>query len=566
MRYSNFFCPTLKEKPAEAEVISHQLMMRAGMIRKLAAGIYAFLPMGLRVLRKVEAIIREEMNRAGAQECLLPALQPADLWRESGRWELYGKELLRLIDRHNHDFCLGPTHEEVITDLVRNEVRSYRELPLNLYQIQTKFRDEIRPRFGLMRGREFGMMDAYSFDRDQQGVEQSYREMYQAYERIFARCGVRFKAVEADTGPIGGSFSHEFMVLADTGEDLIASCTACDYAANIEKAELLAPPPEARPDPAAWLPLTPVETPAKRTVEEVTAYLKIPAQNLVKTLIYTTDAGPLAVLVRGDHEVNEVKLKKAAGTESLGLAPDALVQEITGAPAGFAGPKGLNQRILADWSVFPMLNFTVGGNQKDQHLLKVNWDRDFKVEAFLDLRFARSGDLCPRCRGTLEFKRGIEVGHVFILGDKYSKALKATYLDDQGKECFMIMGCYGIGTGRTAAAAIEQNHDANGIIFPLPIAPFQVELLVISARNEKQMAIALSLYEELQAAGLEVFFDDRDERPGVKFKDADLLGIPFRVTIGNQAVQEGMVELKERQSTEVSLIPIREIAQQLTKI
>ena len=477
MLFSQLLIPTLKENPAEAEAVSHRLLLRAGMIRKLASGIYNYLPLGLRVLRKVERIVRQEMDRAGAQEVLMPAVQPAELWQESGRWQIYGKELLRFQDRHGRECCFGPTHEEVITDLVRKEVHSYRQLPLNLYQIQMKFRDEIRPRFGLIRGREFIMKDAYSFDADEAGAEACYRRMYDAYNRIFSRCGLSFKVVEADSGPIGGSFSHEFMVLADTGEDLLASCTSCDYAANLEKAEVALAPG----DPGAPVGDKPerVATPNVRTVEEVAAFLKVMPADIVKTLIYETEDGPVAVLIRGDHEVNEVKVKNLLGVTDLILAGLIRVQELTGAEVGFAGPVGLKLPIYADQAVARMHAMVTGANRDNHHLKQVNPARDVKITAVADLRSISAHDPCPRCGGGLTLLHGIEVGHIFKLGLKYSKALKATYLDADGKEQYLYMGCYGIGVSRIMAAAIEQGNDANGIIFPMALAPFQVGLIPI---------------------------------------------------------------------------------------
>ncbi len=551
MRTSQMFIPTLREDPGEAETVSHRLMLRSGMIRKVAAGIYTYLPLGLRVIRKIESIIRDEMNRAGAQEVLMPIASPAELWRETGRWDSYGKELLRFKDRHDRDFCLGPTHEEVITDLFRREVRSYRQLPLNFYQIQTKFRDEIRPRFGLMRGREFIMKDAYSFDRDEEGAKLSYQKMYDAYTRIFTRCGLTFRAVEADTGLIGGTSSHEFMVLAETGEETIVYSDQGSYAANVERAEVL--PEPARPSEPPR-PLREVATPNCRTVEEVTAFLKIPPQRLVKTLLYKTPKDAIAVLVRGDHDVNEIKLKKLLGVQESELADPETVTALTGAPVGFAGPIGLKRvRIVADQAVRALRNFVVGANRSDTHYIDANWDRDFIVEQFADLRNARAGDPSPRGDGILKVAKGIEVGHVFMLGTKYSQAMKATFLDPQGRETLAVMGCYGIGVGRTAAAAIEQHHDAKGIIWPIPIAPFHVHLLPLSP-SDQVSRLAQSLYDSLVAAGVEVLWDDRDERAGVKFNDADLIGAPYQLLVGDKGLAQGAVELKERRTGTVSKI------------
>ncbi len=552
MRTSQILIPTLREDPGEAETVSHRLMLRAGLIRKVAAGIYTYLPLGLRVIRKVEQIIREEMNRAGAQELLMPIASPAELWLETGRWDFYGKELLRFKDRHERDFCLGPTHEEIITDLFRREVRSYRQLPLNFYQIQTKFRDEIRPRFGLMRGREFIMKDAYSFDRDEAGARVSYQKMYDAYQRIFTRCGLTFRAVEADTGLIGGTSSHEFMVLAETGEETIVYSEQGTYAANVERAEVL-PPPES--DSASLRPMQAVATPNRRTVEEVTGFLKIAPQQLVKTLLYATGKEIVAVLIRGDHDVNEIKLRRLLGVPEIALADPEDVRIATDAPVGFAGPVGLTGvRIVADAAVKAMRNVVVGGNKADTHYVDANHGRDFTVDQFADLRNAKAGDPSPRHDGTLKVAKGIEVGHVFMLGTKYSKAMNATFLDPQGKECLAVMGCYGIGVGRTAAAAIEQNHDAKGIIWPAPIAPVHVHLLPLS-QSERITATSQSLYDSLTAAGVEVLWDDREERAGVKFNDADLIGIPYQLVLGDKGLAQGTVELKTRKDGTVEKLP-----------
>ncbi len=564
MRQSQLLIPTLREDPGEAEIVSHRLMLRAGMIRKVAAGIYTYLPLGLRVIRKVERIIREELNKAGAQEVLMPIASPAELWQETGRWDFYGKELFRFKDRHERDFCLGPTHEEVITDLVRREVRSYRQLPANFYQIQTKFRDEIRPRFGLMRGREFIMKDAYSFDADEAGAKESYRKMYEAYKAIFTRCGLSFRPVEADTGLIGGTSSHEFMVLADTGEEGIAVCDACDYAANVERAELQEhahkPPPETLREKRR------VPTPGKKTVEEVTAFLKVPATQLVKTLLYRADGKTVAVLIRGDHEVNEIKLKKALGATDLVMADSATVEQLSGAPVGFAGPIGLKGvPLIADLSVKGLVNVVVGGNAADTHWVDVTPGRDFTPHRYTDLRYAVAGDACPRCAKPLRIVRGIEVGHVFMLGTKYSEKMKALYLDKQGREQMMVMGCYGIGVGRTAAAAIEQNHDAKGIIWPAPLAPFHVHVIPLADKG-KVLEAAVALESEFERAGIGVLVDDRDERPGVKFNDADLIGCPYQVVIGEKNLSQGLMELKERRTGTVTKLPPADIRPRLTEL
>ncbi|MFU2207408.1 proline--tRNA ligase [Solidesulfovibrio sp. C21] len=554
MRLSRYYAPTLKETPAEAEVISHKLLLRAGLIRKLTAGIYTYLPLGLKALNNVARIVREEMDRAGALEVLMPAVQPADLWKESGRWEFYGRELLRFVDRHDRESCLGPTHEEVVTDLVRHEIRSYRQLPINLYQIQTKFRDEIRPRFGLMRGREFVMKDAYSFDKDDAGADASYWAMYKAYIRIFERLGLKFRAVSADSGSIGGSFSHEFMVLADTGEDTIAYCDACDFGANVEKAEAVCPPPG---DIAPCPPAETVATPGQHTVEEVAAFLEVTPDRIVKTLVYVADGKTVAALVRGDRELNEVKFKNLLDAKDLRLASPEEVTAATKAPVGFAGPVGLaGIPIYADRELALAADWTVGANAADAHLRHVDLGRDATILSFTDLRQVAPGDPCPKCGTPLSFAKGIEVGHVFKLGLKYSKALSATFLDEAGKEQFMIMGCYGIGVSRIVAACIEQNNDASGIIFPPAIAPFEVALLNLNAKDADASAKADELYDALTAAGIETLLDDREERPGIKFKDADLLGFPIQLTLGGKGLARGIVETKDRRTGEKGELPL----------
>jgi prolyl-tRNA synthetase len=557
MRISKMLLPTLKEPPADADVVSQRLMTRAGMIRKVAAGIYNLLPLGLKVMRKVEGIVRSEMDAAGAQEILMPMVLPSELWKESGRWNVYGPELLRVRDRHGRDFCLGPTHEEAVTDIVRKDVRSYRDLPINLYQINTKFRDEIRPRFGLMRGREFVMKDAYSFHATDASAEEEYRNMYSTYRRIFERCGLDFRAVEAETGAIGGSFSHEFMVLADTGEDSIASCGSCEYAANVERAEIR--PPEAVPPQAEAHARAPerVSTPGMKTVEDVSAFLKVPRDALIKTLIYETDKGVVAALVRGGHELNEMKLKRAIDASFARLADETKVREAASAPAGFVGPVGLKVRIIADYGVVGMASAVTGANEADAHLKNVRPDRDFVAE-YADLRTAMEGDPCPRCNGALGIKRGIEVGHIFKLGDKYSSAMGATFLDETGKERPVIMGCYGIGIGRTAAAAIEQNHDQAGIIWPLAIAPFGCEVVPVNMADDATRKASEAVYEGLKEAGVEALLDDRDLRAGVKFKDSDLLGIPVRVTVGERNLKQGLVEIKERSRPDARLVRVED--------
>lgn len=568
MRWSKTLIPTLKEDPADAEVVSHKLLVRAGFIRQISRGIYDYFPLALRVIRKIERIVREEMDRAGAQELLMPITSPAELWQESGRWEMYGKELLRFRDRHERDFCLGPTHEEIVTDLVRRAVRSYRDLPFNLYQIQTKFRDEVRPRFGLMRGREFIMKDAYSFHTDIKDCRREYENMYQTYKRIFTRCGLRFRPVEADTGAIGGSQSHEFQVLAESGEDAIVSCDHCDYAANVEKAEVKGPRAAGRNLSEKPRELEKVSTPGKKTVAEVAAFLKLPSDKFIKTLVYKTDNGALvAALVRGDHEINELKLRNLLKSKEINLADEAAVVSAAGVAPGFLGPIGLKLRVVADLAIRGMLGAVTGANEADAHFVHVDQERDFTPSVFADLRLAGAGDPCPRCeQGKLESHRGIEVGQVFYLGTKYSESMGATFLDAEGKEQPIEMGCYGIGISRMVAAAIEQNHDANGIIWPLSIAPFHVLLLPINYKDAAIRDATDKLYQELQQSGIEVLLDDRDERPGVKFKDADLIGIPLRVTIGSKGLEKGVVELRGRRDGKTQEIPMAESAKRLQEI
>jgi prolyl-tRNA synthetase len=565
MRLSKLLVPTLKEDPSDAEVVSHKLMLRAGMIRKLTAGVYSYLVLGYRSLRKIEQIVREEMDAAGAQEVFLPTVQPAELWMESGRWDVYGKELLRFKDRHGRDCCLGPTHEEVITDLVRRDVRSYRELPLNLYQIQTKFRDEIRPRFGLMRGREFMMKDGYSFHADEADAEETYRAMWEAYSKIFTRCGLRFRAVEADSGPIGGSFSHEFMVLADTGEDTIVSCNTCDYAANMEKAEVRPPEPTSIP---VWDgPPRKVETPGMSTIEQVSRFLKVEPSDLIKTLILRTEKGPVAVLIRGDHELNEVKVRNFLKVDELELADQHTIEEVTGGPLGFSGPVDLDKvTILADLAIRVLPRAVVGGNAKDLHIVDVVPERDFRAHHYLDLRLALEGDHCPRCDGKLTLSKGIEVGHIFKLGVKYSEAMNARFLDAEGVERPMIMGCYGIGVSRMIAAAIEQCHDNEGIIFPPAVAPFTAIVTPVGAKEAEIDRTAEDVYQALWNEGIDTLLDDRDERPGVKFKDADLIGIPFRITVGKKALAQGKVELRSRKTGETTFVAVQDVPQAVREL
>ena len=557
LRLSQGLAPTLKEDPADAEVISHKLLIRAGFIRKLAAGIYSLLPLGLRSCRKMERIVRLEMSRAGAVELLLPAVQPGELWKESGRWDFYGKELLRFHDRHERDYIIGPTHEEVITDIARREIRSWRDLPINLYQIQTKFRDEIRPRFGLMRGREFIMKDAYSFDADDEGADKSYWAMYEAYQRIFAACGLKFATVEADSGAIGGNFSHEFMVLADTGEDGLVFCE-CGFAANQEKAELKDYATEA-PEEAA-LEMEKVPTPGVRHVPDLAKFLKIPLGRIIKSMLFETGQGPVMVLMPGDREINLIKLKNAfGGTEPRLLTPEE-AEKAVGVPMGFVGPVGVKIPIVADLGVKRLESGVVGAGEEDQHFIHARLDRDFKVDRWLDLALAGDGDPCPRCGKTLSVKRGIEVGHVFKLGTKYSEAMGATFDGKNGEVRPLIMGCYGIGIGRTVAAAIEQNNDKDGIIWPMPLAPYEAALLPLQVQNEEVMAAAEKLFGQLMDLGVETVLDDRDERPGLKFKDADLIGYPLRVTISEKSLAAGQVELKRRDTREVFMLSADEAA------
>jgi prolyl-tRNA synthetase len=565
MRYTKLFIPTLREAPADADIVSAKLMMRAGMIRKLGSGLYEWLPLGLRVLKKVEAIIREEMNAINGQEVWLPLLLPKELWEETGRWGIYGKELFRLKDRKGSDFCLGPTHEEVITDLVRREVRSYKQLPAMFYQFGTKFRDEIRPRFGVMRAREFYMKDAYSFHADEKDAENYYQAAFAAYEKICRRCGFKFRAVEATTGAIGGSFSHEFMVLAETGEEEIVWCE-CGYGANIEKAECASC--AKAPEGQALQPVKEVSTPGMKSVEEVGGFLKMPVERFIKTMIYSADGNPVVALVRGDYEINEHKLKNALDCAELYLADEAMIEKVTGAPLGFAGPIGLKgARMIADSSVEGVVNGVTGANKKDYHVTNINIGRDFTPEKITDIRKVTRGDKC-KCGKELNFCRGIEVGHTFKLGLKYSKAMKATFLDAEGKENLMVMGCYGIGVSRIVAATIEQSNDENGIIWPMGLAPFKVVVIPVNLDDENIKKTAEELYDGLSKAGVDVLLDDRDDRAGVKFKDADLLGIPVRVTIGDKNLKNGNVELKLRQDAKEGskLIPAANILEEVLKI
>lgn len=543
MRFSRFLLATLKEAPSDAETQSHKLMIRAGMIRKIAAGIYNFLPTGLRVFRKVENIIREEMNDAGAIEVIMPFVTPSDLWMKSGRWDVYGKELLRLKDRADREFCLGPTHEEVVTDLVDREIQSYKNLPITLYQIQPKFRDEIRPRFGIMRAREFVMKDAYSFDIDEKSAEISYEKMFDAYKRIFERCGLNFRAVEADSGNIGGSLSHEFMVLAETGEDSIMTCNKCNFAANIESTPLVAEGDASSED---FLKLETVETPSMVSVAEVSKFLKTNPKNVVKTMILSTSQGLEAVLIRGDNELSIAKYRKYRNLDFVELATADDIKKLN-TTKGFSGPIDLKIKIYSDNAIKLMTNFVTGGNEIDKHCINVNFSRDFKIEEFGDYREAQNGDTCASCsEGSLETIRGIEVGHVFKLGTKYSKSMNAKFVDKDGKEKHYFMGCYGIGVGRVVAAAIEQNNDQDGIKLPPSIAPFEVVVIPTDLKNSDVTKISEDLYRFLRDAHCEVVIDDRAENPGVKFKDAELLGIPYQVIIGPKSLANDMIEFKNR--------------------
>jgi prolyl-tRNA synthetase len=563
MRLSSLPWTTLKETPADAEVVSHQLLLRAGLIRRLTSGIFTWLPLGLRVLRRVEQVVREEMDRAGALEVLMPAVQPAELWQETGRWDRYGDLLLRIRDRHERDYCFGPTHEEIITDLARRELRSYRQLPVNWYQIQTKFRDEIRPRFGLMRAREFVMKDAYSFHIDQASLEETYQAMATAYGRIFSRLGLRFRTVDADSGEIGGSRSQEFHVLADSGEDAIAYCDADGYAANVEMAAAL-PPAGGRPAPGAAL--ARVATPAVRSIEDVSTFLETDAARCLKTLLVDgADGGVVALALRGDHALNTVKAERLREVaRPLALASPERVREATGAPPGFAGPVGLRVPLVVDHAAAALADFVAGANEDGFHLAGVNWGRDAPEPAVADLRNVVPGDPSPRGGGPLAIARGIEVGHIFQLGDKYSQAMKAVVLDQDGRERVMTMGCYGIGVSRIVAAAIEQNHDANGIVWPEPMSPFQVTLLVVNPKNaEPVTAAAETLYLQLQRAGLDVLLDDRDARPGVKFAEADLLGVPHRLVIGERGLKDGVLEYRHRRSGNEDKVALNDVVEYL---
>lgn len=552
MKMSKMLISTLREVPAEAEVESHKLMLRAGLMRKMAAGVYNYMPLGLRVVKKVEDIIREEMNEAGAQEFLGSALIPSELWKESGRWDVYGPELFRLKDRNEREFCLGPTHEEVFTDIARNEIKSYKQLPLNLYQIQTKYRDEMRPRFGVMRSREFIMKDAYSFDKDEAGLDEAYNKMHYAYVNIFTRCGLEAKCVEADSGAIGGSNSAEFMIKSEVGEDDVVFCSLCDYAANIEKATST---PELEEKSEAKE-LAKIETPNSRTIEELVTFFNCSEKNFAKTLIFKVDGKVVAVMVRGDRQVNETKVKNAlGGAVDFEMADEEVVKNATGAAVGFAGPIGIKvDELLVDIEVANMYNFVVGANETGYHIINVNYGRDFEGKVG-DYRNIAEGEKCPHCGAKIAISRGTEVGHIFKLGTKYSEAMNATFIDENGESKPFVMGCYGIGVTRTVAAIIEQNNDENGIIWPMSVAPYHIVIIPVNIKDENQMRVAEELYSNLKKLGIDVLMDDRNERAGVKFKDADLLGIPMRVTVGKK-INEGQVEFKLRREEEIQVINI----------
>ncbi len=570
MKWSQTLIPTLKENPSEAEIESHKLMIRAGLIRRITAGAYAYLPLGTLVLNKVIDIVREEMNRGGAIEVFLPALQPLNLLEESGRLNVFGDDLITFEDRHGKTTALGPTHEEIITDIVRNEINSYRQLPITLYQIQTKFRDETRPRFGVLRSKEFIMKDAYSFDVDYEGLNRRYKAMYDAYCRIFDRCGLDYIVCEADSGAMGGDVSHEFMVPSHVGEDLLIRCMECGYSANRERAEAA---PISSKNNATLQEIKEISTPHTHTIQEVSNFLKVKPDTLVKTMIYISDGQPVAVLLRGDHEVNETKLTKLLGQEAVALADHNTIEHVTGARVGFAGPVGLQIKIIADQAVSVLRNFVTGANKPDAHLLNVNPERDFKIDRIADIRYVTKGDRCPKCNHEIDISQGIEIGHVFKLGTKYSDALKAKFLDSNGREKSMIMGCYGIGVNRIIAALIERSHDENGIIWPLSLAPYKVIIIPVNVNDAAGMKMANQIYDEIvNVAGVEVLLDDRDQRPGVKFKDADLIGIPIKIVIGKKFTETKELEIKLRKSGETFLTPpgevhmkIRELCERLSK-
>ncbi len=564
MRWSSYFLPTLKENPKDAEVVSHSLMLRSGMIQKVASGIYSILPLGWRSMKKLMDIVRDELNKIGAQELIMPAIQPAELWIESGRWFQYGKELLRIKDRNERNFCFGPTHEEVITDIVRHHIRSYKELPVNLYQIQTKFRDEIRPRFGLIRQREFFMKDGYSFHSSEESLDKTYNAYYDAYKNIFKRCHLDFTVVEADTGTIGGYQSHEFMVLASTGEDSIFYCPSCSYGANLEKAVSLY---EENEEEGKEKSVEKVKTPQVHTVEEVSSFLNVKDKKIVKTMIYETEKEFLAVLIRGDREVNETKLKNFLNVQYLCLATEDKIKRVTKGPMGFSGPIGLEGiKIFADNSIKGMKNFVVGANEDGYHYINANYGRDFKIDFWGDFNKAKRGDLCINCKKPLVEYRGIEVGHIFKLGTKYSEPMKCFFIDEKGEKKPMIMGCYGLGIGRTLAAAIEQSHDEGGIIWPTPLAPFSYILISLNQEDEKVKETAEKIYKDLIEKKEEVFFDDREERAGFKFKDADLIGIPYQIIIGSKKIKNNKIELGIRKTKEKIEVEVENYYEKLKNI
>lgn len=567
MKMSRLLAPTLREDPTEAEIASHKLMLRAGLIRKLSSGVYTYLPLGWRIIQKIEHIVRQEMDRSGALEVKLPAILPSELWKETGRWDVYGNELFRIKDRHDREFCLGPTHEEIITDLVRNNVKSYKELPLNLYQIQTKYRDEIRPRFGVMRAREFIMKDAYSFDRDEAGLEKSYKIMYETYNRIFDRCGLKYKVVHADPGPIGGGFSQEYMVLSPTGEDEIMHCDKCDYAAAKEMATLRVNPKSQIQNPNKIPKIEKVKTPNVKTIEELEKFLKAPQERMIKTLLYKAGDRVIAVLIRGDHQLNESRLKKILGREDIEMADAATVEKVSGASVGFAGPVGLKGvKIYADSSVTEISDGITGANENDSHLIHVQYGRDYKADEIDNLRLAKEGDPCPKCAGKLVVTRGIEVGHIFKLGVKYSEKMKAKFLGEDGKERPYIMGCYGIGVSRIAGAVIEQNHDEFGIKWPLSIAPYKVAVVPVNMKEKEQADVAEKLYADLSELGIETILDDRDASIGVKLKDIDLIGFPIKVIIGPKSLAEKKIEIKTRADGKTQLVDIDKAAGKLEEL
>lgn len=557
--------PTLRETPSDAEIMSHQLMLRAGLIRQLVSGVYTYLPLGTRVLQRVEQIVREEMDRIGAQELLMPAIQPAELWQESGRFHTYGPELVKLKDRHKRDFVLGPTHEEVVTDLVRKDVNSYKKLPFSVYQIQTKYRDERRPRFGLLRSREFLMKDAYSFDRDEQGLEESYQAMFTAYNRIFTRCQLDFRSVEADAGAIGGSGNHEFMVLSEDGEDTIVHCENCGYAANVEKAAVHRELPTVKESPKT---MAKISTPGATTIQQVSERLNATPELCIKSIVLQVDDRPVLALVRGDHEINDIKVKNVFGAKQCEVATPETVARVTGAPVGFAGPVDLADgsiEIIADQAVAGMVNAIIGANEKDAHYVNAQPGRDFNVSRYADIRFIKEGDVCPECESPISFSKGMEVGHVFRLNTTYSELMGATYLNEQGKETPLSMGCYGIGVSRTLAAIVEQHRDEDGIVWPKDLAPFQIHVIAVNMKNETQATLAEELYEQLTEKGWDVLFDDRDERAGVKFKDADLIGIPLRVIVGNKAAHH-QVEYKYRRSGKSAVLHVDDLVNRLDEL